>query len=154
MKEIRHLKEKGKPDGTKPTDGLVAAMRIQKVWRGFTERRKTRRGKLEEMYLIGMVPHPIKRDAAAIEDAKQVQLFQIDVVEMVMLIWFIAANTAQISIAGEIQRRLRTNTETGQRGHHQEAQSSVERRNCRRNTCLVQGVSISNGKVSRISIRR
>lgn len=72
MKEIRQLKEKGKPDGMKDADGLVAAMRIQKVWRGFAERRKTRRGKLEEMYLIGMVPHPIQRNIAAIEDAEQV----------------------------------------------------------------------------------
>lgn len=39
MKEIRMLKEKGKPDGVKErTDGLVAAMKIQKVWRGFATR--------------------------------------------------------------------------------------------------------------------
>lgn len=77
MKEIRQLKEKGKPDGMKDrTDGLVAAMRIQKVWRGFATRRKTRRGKLEEMYLIGMVPHPVQRDLAAIEDAEQVRQFK------------------------------------------------------------------------------
>lgn len=76
MKEIRQLKEKGKPDGMKDrTDGFVAAMRIQKVWRGFATRRKTRRGKLEEMYLIGMIPHPIQRDMDAIEDAEQVHLF-------------------------------------------------------------------------------
>lgn len=73
MKEIRQLKEKGKPDGMKDkTDGLVAAQKIQKVWRGFATRRKTRRGKLEEMYLIGMVPRPIQRNAAAIEDAAKV----------------------------------------------------------------------------------
>lgn len=59
MKEIRMLKEKGKPDGVKEkTDGLVAAMKIQKLWRGFATRRKTRRRKLEEMYLIGMIPRP------------------------------------------------------------------------------------------------
>lgn len=59
MKEIRQLKEKGKTDGvSERTDGLVAAMKIQKVWRGFATRRKTRRRKIEEMYLIGMVPRP------------------------------------------------------------------------------------------------
>lgn len=59
MKEIRMLKEKGKPDGVKEkTDGLLAAMKIQKLWRGFATRRKTRRRKLEEMYLIGMIPRP------------------------------------------------------------------------------------------------
>lgn len=76
MKEIRQLKEKGKPDGVKDrSDGLVAAMRIQKLWRGFADRRKFRRGKLEEMYLIGMVPHPVQRDLAAIEAAEQVDTF-------------------------------------------------------------------------------
>lgn len=59
MKEIRLLKEKGKTDSvTEKTDGLVAAMKIQKVWRGFATRRKTRRRKIDEMYLIGMVPRP------------------------------------------------------------------------------------------------
>lgn len=59
MKEIRLLKEKGKADSvSERTDGLVAAMKIQKVWRGFATRRKTRRRKIEEMYLIGMVPRP------------------------------------------------------------------------------------------------
>lgn len=53
------LKEKGKSDGVgERTDGLMAAMKIQKVWRGFATRRKTRRRKIEEMYLIGMVPRP------------------------------------------------------------------------------------------------
>lgn len=73
MKEIKQLKEKGKPDTVKgSTDGLVAAMRIQKVWRGFTTRRKTRHGKLEEMYLIGMIPRPIQRNDELIEKDKQV----------------------------------------------------------------------------------
>lgn len=73
MKEIKQLKEKGKPDSTgSRTDGLIAAMRIQKVWRGFTTRRKTRHGKIEEMYLIGMIPRPEKRDEAPIENNKKV----------------------------------------------------------------------------------
>lgn len=61
MKEIRMLKEKGKSEEKEKdrTDsGLMAAMKIQKMWRGHTARRKTRRRKLDEMILIGMVPPP------------------------------------------------------------------------------------------------
>lgn len=73
MKEIRQLKEKGKPEGIRErSDGLVAAMKIQKVWRGFATRRKTRRGKVEEMYLIGMVPRPNPKNTAAIEEMEKV----------------------------------------------------------------------------------
>lgn len=53
------LKEKGKPDsGRGDMSGLLAAMRIQKMWRGFATRKRTRRRKMEEMILIGMVPPP------------------------------------------------------------------------------------------------
>lgn len=38
-----------------------AAMCIQKVWRGYTTRRATRRRKLQEMLLIGMIPQPHTR---------------------------------------------------------------------------------------------
>lgn len=73
MKEIRQLKEKGKPEGVKDrSDGLVAAMKIQKVWRGFATRRKTRRGKLEEMYLIGMIPRQVPKNLVAIEEKEKV----------------------------------------------------------------------------------
>lgn len=69
MREIRQLKEKGsKPDGSgrggpggageKDLAGILAAMRIQKMWRGFATRKRTRRRKMEEMVLIGMVPPP------------------------------------------------------------------------------------------------
>lgn len=74
MKEIRQLKEKGKPDAGKgKTDGLVAAMKIQKVWRGFVTRQKTRRGKLDEMYLIGMVARPDQKNQQLIDENEKVQ---------------------------------------------------------------------------------
>lgn len=60
MKEIR--KEKGKSedrtDKERTDSGLMAAMKIQKMWRGHTARRITRRRKMDEMILIGMVPPP------------------------------------------------------------------------------------------------
>lgn len=73
MKEIKQLKEKGKPDASKgKTDGLVAAMKIQKVWRGFVTRQRTRRGKLDEMYLIGMIPKPDQVNHAFLEEEEKV----------------------------------------------------------------------------------
>lgn len=73
MKEIKQLKEKGKPDAVKDrTDGLVAAMRIQKVWRGFTTRRKTRHGKVEEMFLIGMIPKLERQNEVLLENDRKV----------------------------------------------------------------------------------
>lgn len=78
MKEIKQLKEKGKPDAIKGrTDGLVAAMKIQKVWRGFTTRRKTRHGKVEEMYLIGMIPRPERNNEALLEYERKVFIHSI-----------------------------------------------------------------------------
>ncbi|CAG9862123.1 unnamed protein product [Phyllotreta striolata] len=64
MKEIRSTKEKGKPAAAESADeqarrggvSLAAAMLIQKIWRGYVARRATRRRKLQEMLLIGMVP--------------------------------------------------------------------------------------------------
>ncbi|XP_047113172.1 dynein regulatory complex protein 11 [Schistocerca piceifrons] len=57
MKEIRLMKEKGKvePQEGKATDGGSAALKIQKVWRGYITRRKMKQRKLEEMLLIGML---------------------------------------------------------------------------------------------------
>lgn len=73
MKEIKQLKEKGKPDPSKvKTDGLVAAMKIQKVWRGFVTRQRTRRGKLDEMYLIGMIPRPDQGNQTLLEEEEKV----------------------------------------------------------------------------------
>lgn len=59
MKEIKSLKEKGnKADRGKTDTGLLAAMKIQKVWRGHASRNKTQKNKTEEMVLIGMIPDP------------------------------------------------------------------------------------------------
>ncbi|EEB19297.1 conserved hypothetical protein [Pediculus humanus corporis] len=60
MKEIKMLKEKSKPEafgGSQASSNFAAAIRIQKTWRGYIERRKIFRKKMEEMLLIGMV-HP------------------------------------------------------------------------------------------------
>lgn len=67
MKEIKFLKEKGKPDSAKDRaeTGLMAALKIQKMWRGFATRRNTRRRKMEEMILIGMIPPPVDKDKEA-----------------------------------------------------------------------------------------
>lgn len=67
MKEIKTMKEKSKGPVTEEAkegeDGkaglsLSAAMKIQKIWRGYMARRLTRRRKLQEMLLIGMIPPP------------------------------------------------------------------------------------------------
>lgn len=63
MKEIRSLKEKGKPERGKAETGLMAAMKIQKMWRGYASRTQTRKKKLEEMILIGMLPDPHQNTA-------------------------------------------------------------------------------------------
>ncbi|KAG5668403.1 hypothetical protein PVAND_016343 [Polypedilum vanderplanki] len=72
MKEIRSLKEKGKPERGKAETGFMAALKIQKVWRGFQERKKTRIKKMEEMILIGMLPDP-KRDNKLQESIQEVR---------------------------------------------------------------------------------
>lgn len=67
MKEIKTMKEKSKAPATEDiTEGeetkagisIAAAMKIQKIWRGYIARRITRRRKLQEMLLIGMIPPP------------------------------------------------------------------------------------------------
>ncbi|VDI43111.1 dynein regulatory complex protein 11-like [Mytilus galloprovincialis] len=61
MKEIRQqeLDEKNQRRTGAPTlDPDVAAVRIQKVWKGFAQRRKTKRDREEEMMFIGMAPPP------------------------------------------------------------------------------------------------
>ncbi|CAH1155617.1 unnamed protein product [Phaedon cochleariae] len=73
MREIKSMKEKSKPlqgedagEGEDDKSGgisLAAALRIQKIWRGYVARRTTRRRKLEEMILIGMIPPPKTKSA-------------------------------------------------------------------------------------------
>lgn len=57
MREIRHMKDKAKPDPLADdktgAGSRAAALRIQKIWRGFITRRKIRRRVVEEMLLIG-----------------------------------------------------------------------------------------------------
>ncbi|GJQ84215.1 hypothetical protein Trydic_g2885 [Trypoxylus dichotomus] len=85
MKEVRNMKEKSKPtsaagDPLAEEDfrlriSLPAALRIQKVWRGYITRRQTRRRKLQEMLLIGMIPPP-KYQSPDIEKALQVEEYR------------------------------------------------------------------------------
>ncbi|XP_077128466.1 dynein regulatory complex protein 11 isoform X3 [Ranitomeya variabilis] len=59
MKEI-HLEEKrermAKIQGENILDPDLAALRIQKVWRGYIQRKKTKQQREEEMIFLGMVP--------------------------------------------------------------------------------------------------
>ncbi|XP_057696694.1 dynein regulatory complex protein 11 [Corythoichthys intestinalis] len=59
-----------------PADMARAAVRIQKVWRGYVERKKTKAARIEDMIFLGMAPHPkyqspiqAKIDAHATEEA-------------------------------------------------------------------------------------
>ena len=58
MKEIHLMKEKVKTaeeSEHKAFDESLAALQIQKTWRGYNIRTKMKRRKLEEMLLIGML---------------------------------------------------------------------------------------------------
>ncbi|XP_063931355.1 dynein regulatory complex protein 11 [Zophobas morio] len=77
MREIRNMKEKAKPilteggadeDDQRGGISLPAALRIQKIWRGYVARRATRRRKLQEMLLIGMIPQPKTQNNDIIKD--------------------------------------------------------------------------------------
>lgn len=95
MKEIRMLKDKGKAEekGKERSDvGLLAAVKIQKVWRGHTARRITRRRKQEEMILIGMVPPTaamLKRRVEKEEKLNEVDIGDGVVVEISKLVLFL-----------------------------------------------------------------
>lgn len=81
MKEIRNLKDRSKPPGQDDQEdeqdkigrlSLSAAMRIQKVWRGYMARRATRRRKYQEMLLIGMIP-PVKTQSEDLAKAVEIE---------------------------------------------------------------------------------
>lgn len=79
MKEIHSMKEKTKPttetapdEDKSKTLSLPAALRIQRVWRGYVARKLTRRRKVQEMLLIGMIP-PEKTSGEEIEKAEEVK---------------------------------------------------------------------------------
>ncbi|XP_062535222.1 dynein regulatory complex protein 11-like [Armigeres subalbatus] len=75
MKELKLLKEKGKPESRdKSTTGLNAAMKIQKVWRGYATRRQTRRRKMEEMILIGMIPPQVTTARTAVDELEEAKM--------------------------------------------------------------------------------
>ncbi|GFR80966.1 IQ and AAA domain-containing protein 1 [Elysia marginata] len=62
MREIRQQEDREKQIQTRgpPTlDPDVAAMRIQKIWKGFAQRRRTKKERDEEMIFIGMAPPPL-----------------------------------------------------------------------------------------------
>uniref|UniRef100_A0A674DDQ9 IQ motif containing with AAA domain 1 n=1 Tax=Salmo trutta TaxID=8032 RepID=A0A674DDQ9_SALTR len=76
MKEIRQAEEEGSqaksqtPISTLDPD--QAATRIQKVWRGYSQRKRTRRERLEEMVFLGMVG-VLQRPSVAQLKAQQVE---------------------------------------------------------------------------------
>ena len=58
MREIRQQEEREKlvaNRGAPTLDPDVAAMRIQKLWKGFAQRRRTKKERENEMMFIGMV---------------------------------------------------------------------------------------------------
>ncbi|XP_034250065.1 dynein regulatory complex protein 11 [Thrips palmi] len=74
MREIRHMKDKAKPDplADDKAGSRAAALRIQKIWRGFITRRKIRRRVIEEMLLIGMLP-PVAVESEARRRSEEVR---------------------------------------------------------------------------------
>ncbi|KAM6945370.1 dynein regulatory complex protein 11 [Aplochiton taeniatus] len=57
MREIGQGRTSGRTSGTPSAlDPNQAATHIQKVWRGYSQRKRTQRERLEEMILLGMVP--------------------------------------------------------------------------------------------------
>ncbi|KAK3913554.1 Dynein regulatory complex protein 11 [Frankliniella fusca] len=76
MREIRHMKDKAKPDPLADdktgAGSRAAALKIQKIWRGFITRRKIRRRIIEEMLLIGMLP-PVAVESEARRRSEEVR---------------------------------------------------------------------------------
>ncbi|CAG5126509.1 unnamed protein product [Candidula unifasciata] len=62
MREIRQQEEREKlalMHGAPTIDPELAAMKIQKIWKGFAQRKKTRKERDEEMVFLGMAPPPL-----------------------------------------------------------------------------------------------
>ncbi|KAK6325599.1 hypothetical protein J4Q44_G00049410 [Coregonus suidteri] len=78
MKEIRQAEEEGSqaqsqtPSSTMDPD--QAATRIQKVWRGYSQRKRTRRERLEEMIFLGMVPPEQQQQRPSVAQLKAQQV--------------------------------------------------------------------------------
>ncbi|KAG7205430.1 hypothetical protein KM043_007423 [Ampulex compressa] len=74
MKEVRQMKERSgvKVEVKKEDDtsGKIAALKIQKLWRGYITRRKIRKRRLEEMLLIGMLQPSQETSASAKQDER------------------------------------------------------------------------------------
>ncbi|RZF48213.1 hypothetical protein LSTR_LSTR006180 [Laodelphax striatellus] len=78
MKEIRLLKEKKMEPSTADKEGeggRQAAMKIQKIWRGYITRRKIRKRVIDEMLLIGMLP-PVSQSLEETKRAEEVKEFR------------------------------------------------------------------------------
>ena len=58
MKEIQEMKEKStikqELAESEEENDVAAALKIQKVWRGYTARRQIRKRRIDEMLLIGL----------------------------------------------------------------------------------------------------
>ncbi|XP_021499677.1 dynein regulatory complex protein 11 [Meriones unguiculatus] len=66
--------------GRKAADTGVAALQIQKVWRGFNQNRKTLKAREDEMVFLGMKPPPYFNDiSAAIVQSEKVQCLRNEV---------------------------------------------------------------------------
>lgn len=63
MRETNERSIHQRKSETEEFDGLEAALKIQKFWRGFTARREIRKYRNEEMLLIGMSPEVVNVSA-------------------------------------------------------------------------------------------
>ncbi|XP_018335988.1 dynein regulatory complex protein 11 [Agrilus planipennis] len=85
MKEIKMMKEKGRQAAEEEEERrnrtFAAAIKIQKLWRGYMARRQTKRRKFQEMVLIGMVPQP-KPDRTEINKALEIEEYRRKLLEL------------------------------------------------------------------------
>lgn len=72
MKEVRAMNKPDAGDVELSDNARKAAMKIQRVWRGFITRRKIRSRVVEEMLLIGMLP-PNSIDTEEQQKAEEVK---------------------------------------------------------------------------------